>query len=117
MMQVDGVPLSTVMRTLEPGAMTAPAAGNWLRTRPGSRLAFCVVTLLVSPAAVIAWAAAASVSERRSGTVAPVIVHAKVVVFPGVATASVGVTETVNVPALVGVPEICGPFAYRPGGS
>lgn len=70
MMQVDGVPLSTVMWTVEPIGTTVPPEGFWFSTSPGSVHVFWWETLGTRLLAVMRSVAALSDMPIRLGTTA-----------------------------------------------
>jgi hypothetical protein len=75
MMQMDGLPLSTVMSTVEPIGTTAPPAGLWSRTSSGLMHASLNFVLGTRPAAVMMSSAWLRRCPRTSGTVADVAVQ------------------------------------------
>ena len=65
--QVRGVPLSTVIRMVEPGATRTPGSGPWLITCPGSMQAARYEMLATNPVAVRVRVASARLRECRAG--------------------------------------------------
>src|SRR5436853_3129795 len=62
-------PSETLKATALPAAALEPPVGTWLMTEPAATAEFAVVTVLVSPWALIALCAAACVKPTTFGTV------------------------------------------------